>query len=906
MADIEYTNTKQADNEHTYVEQQKGEIRISVRNLVEFILRQGDIDNRHQKGSDQAMQEGSRIHKKIQKQMGADYQAEVFLRYTHDTPKYCLIVEGRADGIIHRPNEVLVDEIKGTYRDLNKLHRPIPVHVAQAKCYAFIYGSQNDCKNIRIRMTYCNIETEDIRYFYEDYRLEELRKWFLLLIEEYLKWSDYSWEWKQIRQYSLENLKFPFPYREGQRDLVSYVYQTIYHQKKLFIEAPTGVGKTISTIFPAMKAMSKGMGDKLFYLTAKTITRTVADQTFALLREKQGVAFKSVILTAKEKICFMDHPECNPDSCPYAKGHYDRINDAVYDMLVHEDSYNRERIEYYAMKHRVCPFEMALDISLFADGIICDYNYLFDPHVYLKRFFAEGNSGSYLFLIDEAHNLLDRGREMYSAGLVKEDFLALKNSLKHTITDEIEDMIDGQMSLEFETGESLLMEKSGYHLLIEDNGQPVVTDTSEQFEMIVNPGKTTMNQRHKGKRRKSGKSILVKEGYAERLIHHLDVCNKILLQYKRNCESYRLVNEIDDFVNALLRLYSVMADYLEEQEETSPPVREELLDFYFAIAHFLDIYERQDENYVKYTELQQDGTFLFRLFCVNPRENLKECMVKGRSTILFSATLLPIQYYKELLGGDDSDYEVYAKSVFSPEKKELFIARDVTTRYTLRTQEQYANIARYIDEIVSARTGNYMVFFPSYMFMRQIYDVYSERFQKEEVECILQQEYMNEKEREDFLNRFNGNEECDLSAQINMEIEIEEEQRTLIGFCILGGIFGEGIDLKEDRLIGAIIVGTGLPQVGNEKEILKKYFDDRNENGFDYAYRFPGMNKVLQAAGRVIRTAQDIGIIALLDDRFLQFSYRRMFPREWESFDVVNVQNVSALVERFWDSWSKY
>ncbi|MBQ9142297.1 MAG: DEAD/DEAH box helicase family protein, partial [Lachnospiraceae bacterium] len=360
------------------MEAAKEQIRVSVRALVEFILRSGNIDNRHHASPENAMQEGSRIHRMIQKRMGADYQAEVTLRYTHPTDRYVLVLEGRADGIIDTPTEKLVDEIKGTYRELSHMKEPNPVHLAQAKCYAYIYSLQKEIQVIQVRMTYCHLETEEIRYFLQEYTFEELQLWFGEVLNAYLKWADYEYEWKQIRNESIRNLQFPFPYREGQKELVTYVYQTIYHKRKLFLEAPTGVGKTISTVFPAIKAMEKGMGDKIFYFTAKTITRTVADQTFRLLREK-ALHFKSVILTAKEKICFMEQVECNPEHCPYAKGHFDRINDAMYDLLTHEESFDREKIETYAHKHQVCPFEFCLDMSLYADGVICDYNYLFDP-----------------------------------------------------------------------------------------------------------------------------------------------------------------------------------------------------------------------------------------------------------------------------------------------------------------------------------------------------------------------------------------------------------------------------------------------------------------------------------------------------------------------------------------------
>ena len=813
----------------------KLEIRISVRDLVEFILRSGDIDNRHSGAPENAMLEGGRIHRMLQRRMGPEYALEVFLRYRYEAENYVLIIEGRADGVITE-EWVTIDEIKGTYKVLEKIKAPDPVHLAQAKVYAYIYGTQQALQALRVRMTYCHMETEELKYFWEEYFMDELREWFDGLMKEYQKWAEYERLWREKRQASIKAMEFPFPYREGQKELVKYVYQTIYHKRKLFIEAPTGVGKTISTVFPAIKAMAEGMGEKLFYLTAKTITRTVAENTFAILRER-GLQFKSVILTAKEKACFMEETECNPEHCPYAKGHFDRINDAVYDLLIHSDSFTRENIREYALKHRVCPFEFCLDMSLFADGIICDYNYVFDPHVYLKRFFSDGMSGRYLFLVDEAHNLLDRGREMYSAVLCKEDFLALKKRVKETA----EKFTDGS------------------------------------FE----------------------KSISRIRDFAPSLERQLDKCNRELLALKRDCDEVQVLQYIDPFVQSLSGLAGTMDKYLDEPDDSD--VRKEILDFYFEISHFLAIYERVDDNYVIYTELAYNGSFILKLLCVNPAVNLQECMDRARSTILFSATLLPIQYYKKLLGGKAEDYEVYAKSVFHPEKRALYIGSDVSSKYTRRSREEYYNVAAYIDEIVKNRHGNYMVFFPSHAFLEEVYDCYMECFADETRECVVQEEYMDEEARESFLARFEGNPNCDFGQLIHMDVEIED--KILIGFCVMGGIFGEGIDLKHDSLIGVIVVGTGLPQVCHEREIFKQYFDDMGENGFDFAYRYPGMNKVLQAAGRVIRTAEDVGVIALLDERFLQTSYQRMFPREWENYEVVTRQGISGRISRFWDSW---
>ncbi len=812
-------------------------IEISIRGLVEFILRSGSIDNRIRQAPTDAMQEGGRIHRMIQKSMGPDYHAEVPLKYTYVTDNYELVISGRADGILDKyygeknaydgqesflgpkKGAPMIDEIKGTYRDLKKLTEPIAVHLAQAKCYAAIYAQQIDCPQINVRMSYCNIETEEMKYFDFGFTSEEIVAWFTNIILQYKKWADFEYQWQITRTASIKAVQFPFPYREGQKDLAAGVYRTIVHGKKLFLEAPTGTGKTITTVFPTVKAMGEGKTEKIFYLTAKTITRTVAEEAFNTLRSSQNLQMKTVTITAKDKICFLEEDvrNCNPEACPYANGHFDRINDAIFDMLTHEDSFDREKISEYAMKHRVCPFEMSLDMSLWADAVICDYNYVFDPFVYLRRFFAEGVKGNYVFLVDESHNLLDRGRDMYSAFLRKESFLELKSTIK-----EFHPSIAG----------------------------------------------------------------------------HLDKCNKVLLEMKRECDGCTVVESIDKLINPVNRLAGIISEYLENHSEG--PCRDDILQFYFDISRFLTIYDKVDDHYVIYTEFAEDGSFLVRLSCVDPSRNLSECMARGRSSILFSATLLPIQYYKKLLGGTEEDYEIYAKSVFDPARLGLFIGTDVTSRYSQRSDQQYYNIAQYIHSIVSSRGGNYLIFFPSHQFLDEVYEIYEENFYDDSTtELLVQRSFMSEEARESFLERFSVGNNIDLSTVIHMDIDVVED-KNILGFCVMGGIFSEGIDLKYDSLIGVIVVGTGIPLVCNEREILRAYFEDRGEDGFDYAYRFPGMNKVLQAAGRVIRTEEDTGVVALLDDRFIQSGYRGLFPREWKDYRTVSTKTVKSNISQFW------
>ena len=774
-------------------------IRISVRNLVEFILREGDIDNRKAGLPDkEAMQLGGRIHRKIQRQMGSDYHAEVPLKITVPCEGFAIQIEGRADGIQKTADGVVVDEIKGVLRELEYIEKPVGVHLAQAKCYGYIYGKQQELDSITVQMTYCQMETEEVKRFQETFSIEELERWFFDIVMQYEKWARFQVEWRQTRDATIKEAEFPYPYREGQRELVTSVYRTILRKKKLFIQAPTGVGKTMTTIFPAVKAVGEGLGDKIFYLTAKTITRTVAEQAFQILK-KNGLQYKVATLTAKEKICFCEKAECNPDVCPYAKGHFDRVNDAVYEMITTMEEMSRENIETQAKKHSVCPFEMGLDVSLWVDAIICDYNYVFDPNAHLKRFFSEGKKGEYLFLIDEAHNLVERGREMYSAVLYKEEFLQMKKAVR--------------------------------------------------YESV-------------------------------KLTRQLEGCNQMLLEMKRECQTYKEYNSISHFALKLLNVMNGLQKLLEEKEQ----VDEEVLEFYFHVRNFLNIYEEVDENYVIYTELEEGGDFKLKLFCVNPAVKLQNFLSQGNSTVFFSATLLPIRYYKRLLSVETDDYAVYAHSPFKEANRLLVLGQDVSTKYTRRGYEMYERFAIYIKNVMQAKPGNYLVFFPSYRFMEEVRETF-ERYRTEEMCCMIQEQNMNEQDREAFLQEFEA-----------------EREGSLAGFCVMGGIFSEGIDLTKERLIGAMIVGTGLPQVCNEREILKQYFDRHGENGFDYAYLYPGMNKVLQAAGRVIRTEEDKGVIALLDDRFAGRRYLEIFPREWRKLTYCNVKTIGEKVEQFWEN----
>ena len=777
-------------------------IRISVRNLVEFVMRGGDIDNRRTSSAEKdAMQAGSRMHRKIQKRQGADYHAEVSMKHRVEQEDYQILVEGRADGIIEAVSGVTIDEIKCVYMDIRQLEEPLPVHLAQALCYGYMYCCDHENVNtITIQITYCNLETEEIRRLKQDKTREELETWFQGLIHEYLKWAEYLYRHTLRRDESLRELEFPYKYRAGQKELAVSVYRALARKRNLFIQAPTGIGKTLSVVYPSLKSMGNGNGEKLFYLTAKTITRSVAENCFFLLRER-GMLFTTVTITAKEKLCPLEKTECNPDVCPYAKGHFDRVNDAVFDILHEQQGITRKIILDYAEKYQVCPFEFCLDISSWADGIICDYNYVFDPNARLKRYFADGNQGDYLFLIDEAHNLVSRAREMFSACLVKEDILLVKKIIK---------------------------------------------------------------------------------GRSRKLDRELERCNRNLLELKRESAEYRVLPDANLLASNLLGVMGEFDSFLEEEKEF--PERELVLQFYFDLRHFLNMYDGLDDHYRIYTELGEDGNFRLYLFCIDPSRCLNACLEKGIAGIFFSATMIPVMYYKKLLSGNPEDFAVYANSPFDREKRLILVAKDVSSRYTRRNKAEFGKVADYIMMLAQSHVGNYMVFFPSYRYMEVVEQILDERYDGS-FRWQMQTKRMTEEEREEFLALFE-----------------EKREQSFVGLCVLGGIFSEGIDLKAERLEGTIIVGTGLPMVCSEQEILMQYFADQGENGYDYAYQYPGMNKVLQAAGRVIRTAQDRGVILLLDDRFLRPEIQDLFPREWTEYGLVTRETVGGWLKHFWES----
>jgi len=755
---------------------------VSVRSLVEFVLQEGDLTSGGFQKRDRA-EAGTRGHKQVQRSRPEGYQTEVEIAYRVTGADLPLEVRGRIDGLYANGTVVTIEEIKTTTLALDQIsdaHNRL--HWAQVQCYAYMLAQQENLSVICIHLTYYQLDHQTEKTFERNFKAAELESFFNQLITPYLAWFRKVRERQAQRDHSIQALEFPYDdYRSGQRDMAVAVYKAIRDADRLYAQAPTGVGKTIATLFPAVKAVGLGLVDKIFYLTAKTPGRLVAEETLADMRQV-GVHFKSVTLTAKEKICFCPPVNCDPEECVFARNYFGKVKTAQGEIDQH-DAFSRPVIEQIARAHEICPFEFSLDLALWVDCIICDYNYAFDPRVYLRRFF-DLSSDAFVFLIDEAHNLPDRARSMFSAELDKKTVLTLRRSLKGYLPDLVKKL---------SAINNLLLEKR----------------KACQVE---------------------GLGALVEQKPPEKLL-------KAIREFNQKAEDWLVLNQSTAF-------------------------RQELLDFYFACNNYLRTAEYFDAFYVSYFERQGKADLKTKLFCLDPAPMLAAPLERSQATIFFSASLLPIDYYMKLLTGSVDHPKQAFRSPFPMENVCLLIHNRIATTYRQRA-DSYVPIASAIETICNAQPGNYLVFFPSYAYMTAVLELVKERLPEEQL--LIQDRGMTEMEREIFLAQFST-----------------DNSKTLVGFAVMGGIFGEGIDLVGERLIGAVVVGVGLPQLGLERDLIKAYFDQHHGHGFGYAYQYPGFNRVLQATGRVIRAETDRGIIVLIDERFTHTRYRRLFPAHWQ------------------------
>ena len=769
-------------------------LRLSVHQLVDFLLRSGDIDNRVFNRS--SMNEGSRLHSEYQGKQSSNYMAEYPLAINLNVDGIGILLEGRADGIIKRNDGYVIDEIKTTVEDLKVFHdNNLEWHLGQAKCYAYMFAKLNDLDYMSVKLTYIR-QGKEKEQFIDSYYFNylELEQFVLDLINDYLEFYNIIFQKINARNESIKTLEFPFKnYRKGQRELAKYAYAVTKKNKKLFVEAPTGIGKTISTVFPFIKALNDDEKSKIFYLTAKTSGKEAAHQAVKILKEK-GLSLSDIIITAKDKICFCKGKACNPDECPYTKQYYDKIQTVLRYALLNYDDFDLSLITQIAYENQICPFEFELDLSLFMDMIICDYNYLFDPISYMKRYFDE-DSSHYLALVDEAHNLVDRSRDMYSASLSYYSFKEARKSVRHS-------------------------------------------------------------KLHK-------------------LKLALSKMNKMFKDYLEVEDGNHIVDYFYDYTYKTISSFITTMQDINKNENKE--MSKELLDFYLDTNRFSRMLELVNDSYLLYYNKEKDDVTL-NVTCLDAAKFLKGCLDRIKASVIFSATLSPLDYYVNVLGGNEKDAQLVLPSPFPSSNLKIIIAPNVSIRYKNR-DTSYQKVADYIKSFVNNKIGNYFIFLPSYEYLHHLMPY----IDIEDALIYEQDQEMDDEEKEAFLLNFQPN-----------------PIKTSLAFVVVGGAFGEGIDLVSDRLIGAVIVGIGMPRINFVSDQIAKYYDTNGLSGYNYAYLNPGMNKIMQALGRVIRSEEDKGAVLLIDERYLNNEYRDLFKAEWREYEVaLNAKEVSDICKTF-------
>jgi DNA excision repair protein ERCC-2 len=770
---------------------------IAVRSLVEFVLRSGDL--RHDFLGSVSAVEGIRAHQQIQRRRPPEYAAEVPVTHQIEHEDFKLNISGRIDGVMVDESRALVEEIKTTRRPLEDLAENLhPLHWGQAKCYAYLWALQHQYREVVVRLTYMNMESGHVREIERTFDLDVLKDFFDDLVHRYISWIAALAQWGHMRDQSIAGLGFPFEgYRPGQRDMAVAVYRTIRSGGRLLLQAATGIGKTMGALYPAIKALGERRIDKVVFLTARTTGRLAAESALETLT-RNGLRIRSITITAKEKICFYPESACVPEECACAKGHFDRINDALADGL-QENALTRQAVEKIAAGHQVCPFELTLELVNWCDCVICDYNYAFAPGVMLQRLFGE-EGGAHAVLVDEAHNMVDRSREMFSARLDKSPILKLRRRIKEELPGIYRSLgrINGWMAAE-------------RRRCLENGGSIVSRELPET-----------------------------------------------------------LIGRLKDFLQRSEK-------WLARNKAT--PFRERLLEVFFEMLRFIRIAEGFDVSYAMIEEASGHELSI-KLFCIDPADQLQEAWKRCRSAVLFSATLTPAGYFQAVLGCGEDAKALNLPSPFPPDNLAVFVADGISTLYRER-ERSCGEVVKAIIDLVGQHQGHYLVFFPSHEYLQMVH----ERFIRESpaTEVVFQSSEMPEDQREAFLERFH-----------------REAGKTLVGFAVLGGIFGEGIDLKGERLTGALIVGVGLPGICTERDLIRDHYERKHRFGFEFAYQYPGINRVLQAAGRVIRSETDQGVILLIDRRYRESRFRHMLPGGWDACPVNHKASFKEKIRSFW------
>lgn len=776
--------------------------KVGVGELVSFLYASGDLSS--ETFQNVSLLEGTKAHQYVQQLYQDNDHSEVSIQYLYETDDYQVLLQGRMDGLIYRENTLWIEEIKSTrFNIFSDDWNVNQEHLSQLQMYAYMYLKNQTLDDIYGRVTYIQLSDYKMRSFEYFFDVDVLKPFFETSIKNYVSWLDKLHIHLEKKRASLEKLHFPFNhYRRGQKEMMSAVYQTMKDDDLLFAIAPTGIGKTMASLFATLKSLSEDE-QKIFYLTAKTQGKKVALESMDMLHEA-GLETKTLEITSKDVTCFLEKRECDPDKCPFAKGFFDRLTHAMQDMFDHETLMSRSVIESYARKHMVCPFEFSLYVSYFVDVIICDYNYAFDPRIHLIRYFDETNFKP-LVLVDEAHNMIQRSRDMYSSTLIKSDLILLRraaSSLKPSIRHAVKKLLD-QFDRFLETLKDI----------------PFLSSKASDIQFLET-------------------------------VHY--VMKKI--------------------ENAL-------------KENPKYPRKTEVMDHYLNLLSFSIIHEFYNDAYVTNIERLPNDDISLTIQCLDASEFIYDTIKnKTYGTALFSATMYPLDYYKELIACGYGE-TLKIRSPFDPERLKIIVMNNINTRYQNRASSKH-HIIDIIQEVIDAKKGNYIAFFPSYSYMNQIINDLPPDLP---CDILIQERDMDTHLRDLMIERFK-----------------KTTTRSQLAFFVMGGMFSEGIDYVGDMLSGVIVVGVGLPMINESNNQLKTYYEDVFNKGFDYAYTYPGMNKVIQAVGRVIRRHEDYGIAILIDDRFATKAYTNLFPPEWKHYEILkSSRDLKRVLKSFWSTFEE-
>lgn len=801
-------------------------IEMTVSELASIACPEGHIDSRGLGRLGSKEMAGTSIHKKIQKSVGEQYHCGIKFKNTSKIDDIYFYVTGSPDGIICDEGEFTIDEIKAI-SNFGLSDDGSGFHAARLYIFAYFFCVSKGFDSVNTRMTYYNTDDGEIRYAERSVNIEELREYYTQLLSAAYAKADFLRERHISRRASARGAKFPYDnLRESQDDMIRECYYDIKQGSRLFCQAPTGIGKTISVIYPSVRAFGDNSVDKIFYLTSKTSIKREAYNAAIKIREGGGEIY-TISLSAKEYMCLCDAKDkvqgrlklsCRPDVCKYARDYYKKRDAVILTMLQNHREFNRDIIMKYAKEYEVCPYELSLDLSEYCDLIICDYNYVFSPLVYLRRYFDDVRE-RYVFLVDEAHNLPKRARDMYSSRLQMSDFEAASRLALY----------------EYQNGADTLAR--------------AINDVCDVFKRLGEACAESMKQTADG----------VNYGYNVsreppfELLDKLDKLKKAIESWQKNNQGSDIYVEVDNLL--------------------------------YKCEEFLKLSEGFGAGYLSFTNVYGDNISQL-MYCLDPSWHLSCVQDKATASVMFSATLTPAEYYAEILGGGEKAVSVSFKSPFERENLCVAVVDSISTRFEDR-ERSYKKIVSCIAATASAKAGNYLVFFPSYDYMEKVHDAFTKKYGK--VKTVIQKRNMSARDRDEFLSFF-----------------ADDKGVLRIGFCVIGGMFSEGIDLPGDRLIGSIVVGVGMPGISDTNNIIREYYDEKCSEGYDYAYTYPGFNNVLQATGRVIRKSDDCGIAVLIDDRYSEPRYIRLFPDEWKHVKFAgNSQSLAEIARRFWESMKK-